>query len=124
MRFTGDDTWTLLFPDMFAHTHALPSFNVHDLHTVDKEVEARLLLDLARHDWDVCIAHVLGVDHVGHVYGPSHPEMARKLAQMDKLIDRVVEALPDNTLLVVLGDHGMTRDVCISTPIKACCHTL
>ena len=36
--FAGDDTWTKLFPELFARAHALPSFNVHDLHSVDNAV--------------------------------------------------------------------------------------
>lgn len=44
-------------------------------------------------DWDVLIAHFLGVDHVGHTFGPSHPAMAAKLGQMDAALRGVVEAL-------------------------------
>lgn len=41
-------------------------------------------------EWDVLIAHFLGVDHVGHTYGPSHPAMASKLTQMDHALREVV----------------------------------
>lgn len=44
-------------------------------------------------DWDVLIAHFLGVDHVGHTFGPAHPAMAAKLGQMDTALRGVVEAL-------------------------------
>lgn len=37
-------------------------------------------------EWDVLIAHFLGVDHCGHKHGPHHPEMAKKLSQMDQVI--------------------------------------
>jgi predicted AlkP superfamily pyrophosphatase or phosphodiesterase len=33
-------------------------------------------------DWDVIIAHYLGVDHCGHTFGPSHPKMAEKLEEV------------------------------------------
>uniref|UniRef100_A0A8C0NI56 Phosphatidylinositol glycan anchor biosynthesis class O n=1 Tax=Canis lupus familiaris TaxID=9615 RepID=A0A8C0NI56_CANLF len=59
-------------------------------------------------EWDVLIAHFLGVDHCGHKYGPHHPEMAKKLSQMDQVIQGLVERLENDTLLVVIGDHGMT----------------
>ena len=40
--FMGDDTWLQLFPSAFALAQPFPSFNVHDLHTVDDGVwEAR-----------------------------------------------------------------------------------
>eukprot|EP00069_Balaena_mysticetus_P008342 bmy_19678T0 len=37
-------------------------------------------------EWDVLITHFLGVDHCGHKHGPHHPEMAKKLSQMDQVI--------------------------------------
>jgi phosphatidylinositol glycan class O len=57
--------------------------------------------------WDVIIGHYLGVDHAGHRYGPDHREMTEKLKQMDSIFKRVIDALDDSTLLVVMGDHGM-----------------
>lgn len=70
-----------------------------------------ILPELRKPDWDVLIAHFLGVDHCGHRYGPSHPEMASKLTQINGAITQVLKELEgDNeTVLFVLGDHGMTR---------------
>ena len=59
-------------------------------------------------DWDVLIAHYLGVDHAGHKFGPRHPEMSRKLGEADRAVRRVARSLPRNCLLLVAGDHGMT----------------
>lgn len=36
--FVGDDTWMQLFPDQFTEALPYPSFEVHDLHTVDDGV--------------------------------------------------------------------------------------
>ncbi len=58
--------------------------------------------------WDVLVAHFLGVDHVGHTHGPTHAAMKAKLNQMDDVLVDVAAALPDDALLVVMGDHGMT----------------
>lgn len=58
--------------------------------------------------WDIAIAHMLGVDHVGHRVGPYHPAMGQKLEQTDRVLAAVWDALPGDTLFVVLGDHGMT----------------
>jgi GPI ethanolamine phosphate transferase 3 subunit O len=44
-------------------------------------------------DWEVLIAHFLGVDHVGHTFGPSHPAMEHKLAQMDGALRTLIETL-------------------------------
>ncbi|KAF1997247.1 hypothetical protein P154DRAFT_471438 [Amniculicola lignicola CBS 123094] len=108
----GDDTWHALFPGYFEPnlTHAYDSFNVWDLHTLDNGVTEHLfpLLEPANTGkWDVIFGHYLGVDHAGHRYGPDHPAMTAKLQQMDGLIRKMIKQLSDDTLLVVMGDHGM-----------------
>jgi len=42
-------------------------------------------------------------------YGPHHPEMVRKLTEMDDVIQDVFHSMSHETLLVVFGDHGMTH---------------
>ena len=108
----GDDTWHALFPGCFDAnlTRAYDSFNVWDLHTLDDGVTQHLFPLLAppmARRWDVVVAHYLGVDHAGHRYGPDHPAMRDKLRQMDAVLRRLMHALDDDTLLVVMGDHGM-----------------
>ncbi|XP_043831857.1 GPI ethanolamine phosphate transferase 3 isoform X2 [Dromiciops gliroides] len=107
--FMGDDTWEGLFPGAFSQAFFFPSFNVKDLHTVDNGILEHLFPTMDRDDWDLLIAHFLGVDHCGHKHGPHHPEMAKKLNQMDQMLQTLVEQLENDTLLVVAGDHGMTE---------------
>lgn len=64
--------------------------------------------ELEKNDWDVVIAHFLGVDHCGHKYGPLHNEMSRKLNEMNTVIEKTIEQMDDDTTLYVIGDHGMT----------------
>ncbi|XP_049752114.1 GPI ethanolamine phosphate transferase 3 isoform X2 [Elephas maximus indicus] len=106
----GDDTWKDLFPGAFSQAFFFPSFNVRDLHTVDNGILEHLYPTMDGGEWDVLIAHFLGVDHCGHKHGPHHPEMAKKLSQMDQMIQGLVERLENDTLLVVAGDHGMTMN--------------
>ncbi|EXJ72444.1 phosphatidylinositol glycan, class O [Cladophialophora psammophila CBS 110553] len=107
----GDDTWHSLFPGYFDPNMTQPydSFNVWDLHTVDNGVIEHVmpLLDQSPVQWDVIFGHFLGVDHAGHRYGPDHPAMAEKLRQMDDVIRQMMEKIDDQTLLVIMGDHGM-----------------
>lgn len=84
--FLGDSTWTDLYPNRFKRSYSYPSFDIFDLDTVDNKIKAHLPRELAKSDWDVLIAHFLGVDHCGHRYGPSHGEMERKLLEMDDVI--------------------------------------
>jgi GPI ethanolamine phosphate transferase 3 subunit O len=90
-HFYGDDTWASLFPTQFSVSAPLPSFDVADLHGVDLGVEARLVpaLQAATRAWKarsepdagpgcdfrLLVAHMLGVDHIGHRHSPSHPLM-------------------------------------------------
>ena len=108
----GDDTWHSLFPGYFDPnlTHAYDSFNVWDLHTVDNGVTEHLLPLLKPENtgsWDIIFGHYLGVDHAGHRYGPDHATTNAKLREMDVVIRKIISSLDEDTLLVVMGDHGM-----------------
>ncbi|XP_039120959.1 uncharacterized protein LOC120257570 [Dioscorea cayenensis subsp. rotundata] len=113
----GDDTWLQLFPNHFKTAYPYPSFNVKDLDTVDNGVVKHLFPSLYQDDWDVLIAHFLGVDHAGHIFGVDSMPMVQKLEQYNSILERVVEVLKnqsgpgglhENTLLIVMGDHGQT----------------
>ncbi|KAI1107213.1 hypothetical protein F4804DRAFT_297995 [Jackrogersella minutella] len=109
----GDDTWTALFPDGYFQpniSRAYDSFNVWDLHTVDNGVIDHifpLLKPEKTQQWDILIGHLLGVDHAGHRYGPNHAAMTSKLQQMNDFVRELAQEIDDETLLVVMGDHGM-----------------
>lgn len=112
----GDDTWLAVYPkgndSVWQEENVWPydSFNVEDLDTVDRGVVQHLLplLEEKNKSWDIIIAHTLGLDHVGHRFEPSHPEARRKLEEAETLLQNVVDRLDDDTLLIVMGDHGMT----------------
>ncbi|XP_065207337.1 GPI ethanolamine phosphate transferase 3 [Planococcus citri] len=107
--FMGDDTWTRLYPNQFIRSYPYDSFNVWDLDTVDNGVKEHILPELKKTDWNLLIGHFLGVDHCGHRYGPVHSEMTRKLNEMNDVLKSVIERVQnENTLLFVIGDHGMT----------------
>nr|CAI5833623.1 unnamed protein product [Callosobruchus analis] len=106
--FMGDDTWTNLYPNRFVRNYPYPSFNVWDLDTVDNGVREKLYPELNKTDWSLLIGHFLGVDHCGHRYGPNHPEMARKLGEINSVIEKVVQQMHEDMVLFVIGDHGMT----------------
>ncbi|KTW25620.1 hypothetical protein T552_03480 [Pneumocystis carinii B80] len=110
--FLGDDTWISLYPTYFESniTYPFDSFNVWDLDTVDNNINSYLfplLNDTETTKWDILIVHYLGLDHAGHKYGPNHHETYRKLSEMDSSIRRIISKLQNDTLLIVLGDHGM-----------------
>ncbi|ODV79788.1 uncharacterized protein CANTADRAFT_21076 [Suhomyces tanzawaensis NRRL Y-17324] len=112
IAFMGDDTWYALFneyvnPEL---NFPYPSLNVWDLDTVDNGVIEHLFPLIQKENrtqWDVLIGHFLGVDHVGHRYGPRHFSMKEKLNQMNQVIEDTIKQIDDKTLLIVMGDHGM-----------------
>ncbi|XP_046403126.1 GPI ethanolamine phosphate transferase 3 [Ischnura elegans] len=106
--FMGDDTWTGLYPKRFLREFPYPSFNVWDLDTVDNGIMHHLLPEVKKKDWKLLIGHFLGVDHCGHKYGPYHPEMTRKLKEVNTTIRQLLDVIDEDTVLLVIGDHGMT----------------
>ncbi|GLV36572.1 Phosphatidylinositol glycan anchor biosynthesis class O [Carabus blaptoides fortunei] len=107
--FMGDDTWSNLYPNRFIRSWPFPSFNVWDLDTVDNGVTNQLYSEISKSDWSLLVAHFLGVDHCGHRYGPYHSEMERKLTEMNDAIKKVIDTIDDETMVFVIGDHGMTN---------------
>lgn len=93
--FLGDDTWTKLYPNRFIRSYPFDSFNVWDLDTVDYGIREHLFTELRKTDWNLLIAHFLGVDHCGHRYGPYHPEMKRKLEEMNEVLRYALFLMPD-----------------------------
>lgn len=108
--FLGDDTWIALYPHRFDVAQPSDSFNTKDLYTVDNNIEKDLIPMLIQEEYDLLVAHFLGVDHVGHTYDAFHPFMNERLQRMDGLINQTIATLDDETLLVIFGDHGMSDD--------------
>lgn len=83
----GDDTWLQLFPHHFEKSFPYPSFNVKDLDTVDNGCIEHLIPSLHDGNWDVLIAHFLGVDHAGHIFGVNTMPMIHKLEQYNSILE-------------------------------------
>lgn len=108
----GDDTWLKLFPDTFDRADGTSSFFVADFTEVDNNVTRHVSDELRQTDWSLMVLHYLGLDHIGHKGGPRSPNMVPKQHEMDAIVREIYVALEtqphlDNTLLVLLGDHGM-----------------
>ncbi|XP_053433475.1 GPI ethanolamine phosphate transferase 2 isoform X3 [Nycticebus coucang] len=113
--FYGDETWVKLFPKHFVEYDGTTSFFVSDYTEVDNNVTRHLDKVLKRGDWDMLILHYLGLDHIGHVSGPSSPLIGQKLSEMDSILMKIHTSLLSQereglspSLLVLCGDHGMS----------------
>jgi len=114
--FYGDDTWLRLFPGHFIRSEGTTSFFVSDYTEVDNNVTRHLDTELVSEDWQGMFLHYLGLDHIGHLAGPSSTLVPGKLQEMDDIIKRIYESLLHqqqtqgiHSLLVVCGDHGMSE---------------
>lgn len=108
--FYGDETWLKLYPDIFHRSEGTSSFFVNDFTEVDDNITRHLHDELKRKDWDVMILHYLGLDHIGHVFGPTSDFIPAKLRELDKIFKKLHQGTSDyeeNVLFVVTGDHGM-----------------
>lgn len=61
---------------------------------------------------DLLLVNLKATDYVAHRYGPESPESRRAVAEVDRQVALIVEALeakagPGGLLLVVTADHGM-----------------
>lgn len=85
----GDDTWLSLFEShLIALQHTYPSFNIKDLDSNDLNVNEKLrnIFSNKSSEWNLLVAHFLGVDHCGHTFGPRNPNLRRKLDDIDNTI--------------------------------------
>jgi hypothetical protein len=120
--FCGDDTWLRLFPDAFDHAEGVTSFFVADTREVDDNVtrcwdaEWRRApdADAAGGGGSLTVLHYLGVDHAGHLSGASSALTRGKVAEVDAVVQRVVESVFErhgrDAVVLLASDHGMTED--------------
>ena len=108
--FYGDDTWLRLFPNHFIRSDGTTSFFVNDytqvissssfyfiffefqffLHfQVDENVTRHIDDEMLKNDWDILILHYLGLDHIGHISGPSSNLVHPKLSEMDSVLYKI-----------------------------------
>lgn len=108
INFFGDDTWLKLYPTLFDQFEGTNSFFVSDFTEVDNNVTKHLDTQLGG-DWDGLILHYLGLDHIGHKGGPDSTYMKPKQREMDAILKRVYNNVNEDTLIVLMGDHGMNE---------------
>jgi phosphatidylinositol glycan class O len=110
VRFSGDHIWLDMFGSYFDSEKHYNSFNVRDLDTNDINVRRDVLELLKENDFDLLVCHFIGIDHAGHTFYANHTEIERKVKETQEIIEEIIQALDDDTVLLLYGDHGMTND--------------
>ena len=62
---------------------------------VDLNVTRHLEEATNRTDWDCLFLHYLGLDHVGHLSGPSSAPVGPKLREMDRVVEYLKTSLDE-----------------------------
>jgi hypothetical protein len=75
--------------------------------STDDNVLANALAMLDQGMPDLLYVHFHGIDDAGHDYGPGAPEEAAAISQVDAGVGHILEALPENTAVILFADHGM-----------------
>ncbi|TGJ81848.1 hypothetical protein E0Z10_g6909 [Xylaria hypoxylon] len=111
--FHGIEEWVDLYPDVFDRIESFSSFQLPRLVNSDQNITRNLSNELARDDWTALVLHYLGLDCIAHSGGSRSAHMRPKQLEMDAVVRDIYTALihepyMQDTLLVLLGDHGMT----------------
>jgi predicted AlkP superfamily pyrophosphatase or phosphodiesterase len=75
-----------------------------------------------RHAPGLLLIHFLCVDSLQHLFGPRSPEAYWALEYVDGLVGRVLDALPADTTVFVVSDHGFlpsTREIRPNARLRA-----
>ncbi|MGY1822283.1 alkaline phosphatase family protein [Geodermatophilus sp. SYSU D00079] len=71
------------------------------------DLAARLLHSLAAAPRSLAYGYTAELDLTGHVRGVDSDSWRAQLALVDRLVEQVVDGLPDDAALLVTADHGM-----------------
>jgi hypothetical protein len=75
--------------------------------STDDNVLANALEVLRADEWDILFVHFHGVDDAGHTYGPGASEECAAIEGVDDAVGRIMDSLPEGTLVIIFADHGM-----------------
>lgn len=56
-----------------------------------------------------CYAYHSELDGMGHLYGPGSAEWRMQLRHVDRLVETLLDELPEDCVLAVVSDHGMVE---------------
>lgn len=104
----GDVFWEEAFPSLRRKSSTICSYSKTDQATREDEIFEALVQNLENGPDDFIFAHFISLDSCGHAFGIDHPRTRETIERMDGYLARVYDKMSEDTLLVVLSDHGVT----------------
>ncbi|KAI4291124.1 GPI ethanolamine phosphate transferase 3 subunit O [Pancytospora philotis] len=109
--FYGDECWVKSFKELRKAPTVLSSYSKYDQSHLEDEMADGIVDNLrSSAPDDFIFAHFTTLDTYGHAFGIDHSKMEGTLRRFNAYLYRIYEALPDDALLVVVSDHGVTNE--------------
>ncbi|KAF7682463.1 GPI ethanolamine phosphate transferase 2 [Astathelohania contejeani] len=107
--FYGDSTWLTLVEELHGVPgHVMPPYDKEN-HDLESQVMKEFLNDFNK--YEIAIGHFFYLDHIGHHLNTIESvEIEKMLLEYDKFIENLYKKMDDDTLLVILSDHGVNND--------------
>lgn len=69
------------------------------------------MIDSISKGYDLIVAHFLSLDHIGHSTSAVNSQpMELRMKKISALMEEVMVAMDDESVLLLTGDHGMRED--------------
>ncbi|KAM0677936.1 mannose-ethanolamine phosphotransferase gpi13 [Binucleata daphniae] len=106
--FYGDDTWIDLFPVLKANSVTIPAYGKDRTLKAEKVVMNKLVNDIGKYTYT--LAHFSLLDCYGHDFTIFSNECKAIMTEYDRMIEKIYKKMDENTLMVILSDHGVNDD--------------
>jgi len=105
---SGDTLWNDYFSQDLNVAPSIRTFDIKDM-DVDGGTITYVKDKIKDGDFDMLIGHMLVADHMAHSYGIADYRVAEAIKRIDDFIQDVVELMDDETILLIMGDHGSDK---------------
>ncbi|KAM0675787.1 mannose-ethanolamine phosphotransferase gpi13 [Gurleya vavrai] len=106
--FYGDDTWIDLFPVLKDKSVTIPAYGKDRTFEAENKVMRLLINDVNKIKY--LFGHFSLLDCYGHDYTVFSKPVKMILEEYDKMIEEIYNKMNDDTLMVILSDHGVNDD--------------
>lgn len=112
--FIGDIVWKDLIDTPQVNFKLKKYYNFfmqHSSITTDEKLIDDLVAFIKKTpDFKFLLSHTAELDHHVHVEGLSSPHTAEILTHLDELMHKLIDAIDDDTLLIITSDHGLVEN--------------